>query len=82
MRCVKKLMICVASLGLVSPLWAALDREAAKDRRDHAGYGISEILAAPVTGIPEKVLGRAKCIALAPHLFKGGFVFDAEWAAA
>jgi hypothetical protein len=54
-RCVKKLMICVASLGLVSRLWAASDREATNDRPDHAGSGISEIMVAPVTGIPEKV---------------------------
>src|SRR5664279_3366679 len=35
-------------------------------------------MAAPDNGIPEEVLEHAKCIAVVPHMIKGGFVFGAE----
>jgi lipid-binding SYLF domain-containing protein len=35
-------------------------------------------MAAPDKGIPEEVLEHAKCIAVVPHMVKGGFVFGAE----
>ena len=35
-------------------------------------------MAAPDKGIPEEVLEHAKCVAVVPHLLKGGFVFGAE----
>ena len=35
-------------------------------------------MAAPDKGIPAEVLDHAKCIAVVPHLLKGGFVFGAE----
>jgi lipid-binding SYLF domain-containing protein len=35
-------------------------------------------MAAPDKGIPDEVLDHAKCIAVVPHLLKGGFVFGAE----
>ena len=58
--------------------WAATDKEATNDRLDHAGSILREIMAAPDKGIPEEVLDHAKCIAVVPHLLKGGFVFGAE----
>ncbi len=39
---------------------------------------MAEIMAAPDKGIPEEVLEHAKCVAVVPHLLKGGFVFGAE----
>jgi SH3 domain-containing YSC84-like protein 1 len=75
---VKKFMMCIALLGLVSPAWARSDREATNDRLDHAGRVMSEIMAAPDSGIPEEVLEHAQCIAVVPHMLKGGFVFGAE----
>jgi lipid-binding SYLF domain-containing protein len=33
---------------------------------------------APDKGIPDEVVDHAKCIAVVPHLLKGGFVFGAE----
>ena len=48
------------------------------DRLDHAGRVMSEIMAAPDKGIPEEVLEHAQCVAVVPHLLKGGFVFGAE----
>ncbi len=35
-------------------------------------------MAAPDKGIPEEVLEHARCVAVVPHLLKGGFVFGAE----
>jgi lipid-binding SYLF domain-containing protein len=32
----------------------------------------------PDKGIPEEVLEHAKCVAVVPHMVKGGFVFGAE----
>jgi len=74
----KKVMALVAVLGLTSMGWAASSREATNDRLDHAGSVLHEIMSAPDKGIPEEVLEHAKCIAVVPHLLKGGSVFGAE----
>jgi len=74
----KKLMTFVAVVSLTSVAWASSNREATDDRLDHAGRVIHEIMAAPDRGIPEEVLDHAKCIAVVPHMLKGGFVFGAE----
>jgi len=39
---------------------------------------LREIMAAPDKGIPEEVLDHAKCVAVVPHMIKGGFVFGAQ----
>jgi lipid-binding SYLF domain-containing protein len=74
----KKLMTFVAVLSLTSIAWAGSNREATDDRLDHAGRVLHEIMSAPDKGIPEEVLDHAKCIAVVPHMLKGGFVFGAE----
>jgi len=76
--CMKKLMTFVAVLSMTSVGWAGSGREATVDRMDHAGAVLHEIMAAPDRGIPEEVLEHAKCIAVVPHMLKGGFVFGAE----
>lgn len=73
----KKLMLFVALLSLTSLGWAE-SRESSTDRLDNAGKVLHEIMAAPDNGIPEEVLDHAKCIAVVPHMIKGGFVFGAE----
>jgi lipid-binding SYLF domain-containing protein len=77
-KCVKKFVVLVALLGLASPGWAGSDREASNDRMDHAGKVLTEIMSAPDKGIPEEVLDHAKCVAVVPHMLKGGFVFGGE----
>jgi SH3 domain-containing YSC84-like protein 1 len=74
----KKLMTLAAILSMTSMAWAGSNREATDDRMDHAGRVLHEIMAAPDKGIPEEVLEHAKCIAVVPHMLKGGFVFGAE----
>jgi lipid-binding SYLF domain-containing protein len=77
-KCMKKLITLVTVLGLTSIGWAGTGREATNDRLDHAGAVLREIMSAPDKGIPEEVLEHAKCIAVVPHMLKGGFVFGAE----
>ena len=77
-RCMKKFVTLVAVLSLTSIGWAGSNREATVDRLDHAGAVLHEIMAAPDRGIPEEVLEHAQCVAIVPHMIKGGFVFGAE----
>jgi len=76
----RKLLALVAllSLGAGSAAWAETDQQSTMDRLDHAGSVLHEIMAAPDSGIPQEVLEHAKCIAVVPHMIKGGFVFGAE----
>jgi lipid-binding SYLF domain-containing protein len=74
----KKLMTLVAVLSMTTVCWAGSGREATVDRLDHAGAVLHEIMSAPDKGIPEEVLEHAKCVAVVPHMLKGGFVFGAE----
>jgi lipid-binding SYLF domain-containing protein len=75
----KKFVTIVALLGLgaASAAWAET-REEVQNRVDNATTVLHEIMAAPDRGIPEEVLDHAKCIAVVPHMIKGGFVFGAE----
>lgn len=73
----KRLLLSVALLSLAIPGWAQ-NKQDAIDRLDNAGKVLSEVMAAPDNGIPEEVLEHAKCIAVVPHMIKGGFVFGAE----
>jgi lipid-binding SYLF domain-containing protein len=74
----KNLMAFAAVLSMTSVCWAGTGREATVDRMDHAGAVLHEIMSAPDRGIPEEVLEHAKCIAVVPHMLKGGFIFGAE----
>jgi len=74
----KKLSLLVVVLSLASLGWAGSDRESATDRLDNAGKVLHEIMAAPDNGIPEEVLEHARCVAVVPHMIKGGFIFGAQ----
>src|SRR5215813_6598215 len=73
----KKLLVLLALLSLGLMAWAD-EKEDAIDRLDNATKVINEVMAAPDKGIPQEVLDGAKCIAVVPHLIKGGFVFGAK----
>jgi lipid-binding SYLF domain-containing protein len=70
----KKVMFFVAMLGLGTLCWAGSAREDATDRLDNATQVMHEIMGMPDKGIPEEVLEHAKCVAVVPHMVKGGFV--------
>jgi SH3 domain-containing YSC84-like protein 1 len=75
---VKKVMFVLAMLGLGTLCWAGSAREDATARLDNATTVLHEIMGMPDKGIPEEVLEHAKCVAVVPHMVKGGFVFGAE----
>jgi lipid-binding SYLF domain-containing protein len=74
----KKLVLPAAMLSLASLCWAGSDRRDAVDRLNNAAKVLDEIMAAPDRRIPDEIMKQAKCVAVVPHLIKGGFVFGAE----
>jgi len=74
----KKLMLLVALVSLATFGWSESKLESSNDRLNNAANVLHEIMAAPDRGIPEEVLEHAKCVAVVPHMIKGGFVFGAE----
>jgi SH3 domain-containing YSC84-like protein 1 len=76
----KKLMLTLAVMSLATIGWADEkdQKEATTDRLDRAAEVLHQVMAAPDKGIPEEVIEHAKCIAVVPHMIKGGFVFGAQ----
>ena len=74
----KKAMYLLAMLGLGTLGWAGTAKEDATDRLENATSVVHEIMSAPDNGIPEEVLEHAKCVAVVPHMVKGGFVFGGK----
>jgi len=74
----KKLVLLGAMLGLANLCWAGSERRAAVDRLNNSATVLDEIMAAPDRRIPDEIMKKAKCVAVVPHLIKGGFVFGAE----
>ncbi len=74
----KKVMFVLAMLILGTLCWAASALEEATDRLNNATSVMHEIMGMPDKGIPEEVLEHAKCVAVIPHMVKGGFVFGAK----
>jgi SH3 domain-containing YSC84-like protein 1 len=74
----RKVMFVLAILSLGTLCWAGSAREDATDRLDNATSVMHEIMGMPDKGIPEEVLEHAKCVAVIPHMVKGGFVFGAK----
>jgi SH3 domain-containing YSC84-like protein 1 len=74
----KKVMFVLAMLGLGTLCWAGSAREDATERLDNSTSVMHEIMGMPDKGIPEEVLEHAKCIAVVPHMVKGGFIFGGK----
>jgi lipid-binding SYLF domain-containing protein len=76
----KKLMLTLAVMSLATIGWADEkdQKEAPTGRLDRAAEVLHQVMAAPDKRIPEEVLEHAKCIAVVPHMIKGGFVFGAQ----
>ena len=51
----------------------------ASDRVQAAGEVLNEIQAAPDSGIPQEILGKAECVAVVPSMLKGGFMVGAKY---
>jgi len=65
-------------LSLGTLCWAGSAREDATERLENAGNVMHEIMGMPDKGIPEEVLEHAKCVAVVPHMVKGGFIFGGK----
>jgi lipid-binding SYLF domain-containing protein len=74
----RKVMVLGAMLGVATLGFADTDKEKAADRLDNAAKVLHEVMAAPDKGIPSEVMDHAKCVAVVPHMVKGGFVLGAE----
>src|SRR6266550_1747493 len=74
----KKVMFFVAMLSLGTLCWAGSAREDANKRLDNAKQVLHEIMGMSDKGIPVEVLEHAKCVAVVPHMVKGGLVFGGK----
>jgi len=75
----RKFITLVALFGMgVATAAAAENREDVQNRLDNATLVLHQIMSAPDRGVPQEVLEHAKCIAVVPHMIKGGLVFGAE----
>lgn len=75
----KQIMFLGAVLGVASVALASdTPKEDATERLDKAANVLHEVMGTPDKGIPEEVMDHAKCVAVVPHMIKGGFVFGAE----
>ena len=70
----------IASVG-----WAAAQSDEAnanqsdiEKRIKNAATVLDEIMGVKDKAIPDKIMSDAKCVAVVPHMIKGGFVFGAE----
>ncbi|MDR3752144.1 MAG: lipid-binding SYLF domain-containing protein [Terracidiphilus sp.] len=70
-------LVALFGLGVATAAWAET-REDTQNRLDNAATVLHEVMAAPDKGIPEEVMEHAKCVAVVPHMIKGGLVFGAE----
>ena len=76
-----KRVIAILALVSVSALaWASdqTPKQEAMDRLQKASDVLQAVANAPDKGIPDEVLGGAKCIAIVPNLIKAGFVFGGK----
>lgn len=69
-------LLLVVFAGVLS--WAGEQKKDVTERLQMASDVLSQMSAAPDKGIPEEVLDNAKCIAVVPHLVKGGFIFGGK----
>ena len=74
----KKIMFALAVMSLATMSWASDTKQSDTDRLDKAATVLKEVMSTPDKGIPQEVMDHAKCVAVVPHMIKGGFVFGAE----
>ncbi|HVI80953.1 MAG TPA: lipid-binding SYLF domain-containing protein [Candidatus Acidoferrum sp.] len=77
----KKYLLFALVLWLCSVSFSADEENDSKaaDRVQAAADVLNEIEAAPDSGIPEEILGRAECVAVVPSMLKGGFIVGGKY---
>jgi SH3 domain-containing YSC84-like protein 1 len=73
----KKFVAFVAVMSLAGFAWAGA-KEDSTERLTRSSEVLDQMVSAPDKGIPEEVLAKAKCIAIVPHLVKGGLGFGGK----
>ena len=74
----KRITVFVLVLLAGALSWAGEQKKDVSERLQMAADVLSQMSAAPDKGIPQEVLDSAKCIAVVPHLVKGGFIFGGK----
>lgn len=74
----KRLLVLMLILGLSGLARAAEDKAQVEKRMQNAADVLQEITNAPDKGIPEEVMKSAQCVAIVPHMIKGGLGIGAE----
>ena len=74
----KRVTVFVLVLFAGALSWAGEQKKDVSERLQMASDVLSQMSAAPDKGIPQEVLDSAKCIAVVPHLVKGGLIFGAK----
>ena len=79
-KSMKRLIAILALVSMSAIAWASdmTPKQEAMDRLQKAGDVLQAIANAPDKGIPDEVLGDAKCIAVVPNLVKAGFIFGGK----
>jgi lipid-binding SYLF domain-containing protein len=70
--------LAVAAIS-ASAMWAEESKTKEVDRVSAAAKVLSELMATPDKGIPEKILTGANCVAVVPSMLKAGFVVGARY---
>jgi lipid-binding SYLF domain-containing protein len=74
----KKLIAFLLTGCLGTFAWAGDQKKDVTERLQMATDVLNQMTSAPDKGIPEEVLGNTKCIAVVPHLVKGGFIIGGK----
>jgi lipid-binding SYLF domain-containing protein len=74
----KKLIVFLIMGCLGNLAWAGEQKKDVTDRLQMGAEVLNQMTSEPDKGIPEEVLDGAKCIAVVPHLVKGGFIFGGK----
>jgi lipid-binding SYLF domain-containing protein len=74
----RKLMVFLLMGCLGNLAWAGEQNKDVTERLQMATDVLAQMVSAPDKGIPEEVLETAKCVAVVPHLVKGGFIFGGK----
>jgi lipid-binding SYLF domain-containing protein len=77
----KRLLVLAVVVSLCSLALAVDEPKESKatDRVQASADVLNEIQAAPDSGIPQEILGRAECVAVVPSMLKGGFIVGAKY---
>jgi lipid-binding SYLF domain-containing protein len=74
----KRIFVLLVPYVFLAQCWAESEHVKDIHRLNHAARVLSETMRAPDQRIPGHILKGARCIAVVPHLVKGGFIFGAE----